>query len=158
MEIEKILRYSDIIGSPCSINSIPISRKYDRLTETITTDDELLFQLPEEEQLQVINWIRTRLYRQKSFNFQHTSYGINHYLQSEIGIYLTNNQFKHAMMICGYLPKNKTDLNWIYQVAENSPCFKHRVIQFQSLPYVVNKNEQGYNCEWISEQERGYND
>lgn len=31
----------------------------------------------------------------------YTSYGIKHILQSNTGIYLTNNEFKDAILLCG---------------------------------------------------------
>lgn len=41
------------------------------------------------------------------------------------GIYLTNNQFKQAMAMCGYLPHcDCSELNWTYAISSRSACFK----------------------------------
>lgn len=105
-------------------NGLPISRNYDRSTKKVIVDNALLTQLPKNKQIQVLDWIRTRIRKINTYNDRHSSYGLKHILERELNIYLTNNQFKHAMLICGYVPKDETELNWVYQISQLSPCFK----------------------------------
>ncbi|MBR0060268.1 MAG: hypothetical protein IJP68_02200, partial [Selenomonadaceae bacterium] len=52
-----------------------------------------------------------------------TSYGLKHYLQDEMDIYLTNNAFKDAMLQCGFEPVDWEELNWVYRISKKSPAF-----------------------------------
>ena len=89
-----------------------------------TEDDTKLYtDLTEEEQKTVLHWIRWNVERRGTVNKRHTSYGMKHILQKDTKIYMTNNQFKDAMLECGYFPDDMTQLNWHYKVSENSPCF-----------------------------------
>ena len=46
----------------------------------------------------------------------HTSYGMKHLLEHDTGVYLTNNEFKDAMLLAGYRPVNPNSLNWKYRI------------------------------------------
>ena len=86
-------------------------------------DKDLLSDLPMDQQHRVLSWIKNRIKPRKTKNFRHSSYGLKHYLQDEIGIYLTNNQFKDAMMMCGFYPIDPDKLNWNYCISEKSTAF-----------------------------------
>ena len=49
---------------------------------------------------------------------------MKHLLEHDTKIYLTNNEFKDAMMICGFEPMDPDMLNWIYCISAKSPAFK----------------------------------
>lgn len=53
----------------------------------------------------------------------HTSYGMKHILESRTGSYMTNNQFKEAMMECGFFPVVVDELNWRFRIKKSSPMF-----------------------------------
>ena len=89
-------------------------------------DYDLLTCLPNEEQDIVLAWIKDNIMPRKTPNYMHTSYGIKHRLQWETGIYMTNNMFKDAMLICGFSPVDTHELNWRYCISEKSPVFKRR--------------------------------
>ena len=89
-------------------------------------DDELLTDLPDEEQAAVMKWISDNIRAIRSVNDRHSSYGIKHILEHDTGIYLTNNQFKHGMMLGGYEPVDPSELNWKYRISEKSPAFRRR--------------------------------
>ena len=91
-------------------------------------DDELITSHPESEQLIVMNWIRENIRPRKSVLRKRTSYGIKHILQRDTGLYLTNNQFKSAMLLSGYEPSDPNELNWHYRISAKSPAFKYRRI------------------------------
>lgn len=87
-------------------------------------DDKLITNLSDDEQKLVLDWIRVSFMPIKTVNKRHTSYGLKHLLQHETGLYLTNNQFKHAMLLSGYYPEKAGDLNWCFRISEKSPALK----------------------------------
>ena len=90
-------------------------------------DDELMSDLSVETQQKVYTWIKDGFIKRKTVNGNHSSYGLKHVLQDDTGIYLTNNQFKDAMMICGFNPVNPNDLNWYYKISQKSPIVKRKI-------------------------------
>lgn len=64
--------------------------------------------------------------RIKTPNYDKSSYGLKHILEKDTGLYLTNNEFKDAMLMCGYEPINPNELNWYYQISKKSPAFKNK--------------------------------
>ena len=65
----------------------------------------------------------------KSFNMWHSSYGLKHVFETEYrkkledtfeGSYITNGQFKGAMLKAGFDVKDKTQLNWHFNLSERS--------------------------------------
>lgn len=74
----------------------------------------------------VRNWIDTNIYPRKTPLPDKTSYGIKHIFESDTGIYLTNNEFKDAMQLCGYIPVNPDELNWHYRISKRSPAFDQK--------------------------------
>lgn len=87
-------------------------------------DAELLSDLPLEQQDIALNWIRNNIYPRKNAMNYYSSYGLKHILEQSTGLYLTNNQFKDAMMICGYNPVDPNELNWTYRISKKSPAFQ----------------------------------
>lgn len=82
-------------------------------------------------QEQVKKWIRLNFVPREKVNNWHTSYGLKHFMQWDEwyfegtsyypGIYLTNDQFKDAMLDCGFYPEDPRELNWRYAISEKSP-------------------------------------
>ena len=64
----------------------------------------------------VDGWIRKNIRAGKKILQGHTSYGMKHLLERDTGVYLTNNEFKDAMLLAGYRPVNPNDLNWKYRI------------------------------------------
>jgi len=89
-------------------------------------DKGLITDIPKETQEAVLDWIRKNIQPRKTPSRRHSSYGIKHFLEDDTGIYLTNNQFKDAMMLCGYGPVDENELNWHYCISEKSPAFQRR--------------------------------
>lgn len=65
-------------------------------------------------------WINERVkpYLIQSYNPSLTSYGLKHYFEKEIGVYVTNGSFKGAMLAAGILPESQEALNWVYKVGK----------------------------------------
>ena len=87
-------------------------------------DKELITDLPKEKMNMCLDWIRANLFPRKTpYNYT-TSYGLKHKLEHDIQIYLTNNQFKDAMMMCGFDPVDPDELNWHFCISAKSPALK----------------------------------
>ncbi len=92
--------------------------------ENRSVDSALITDLPEGTQEQIDAWIKANFKHSKRENKGHTSYGLKHILEDDMGIYLTNNQFKDAMMKAGFDPVDPDELNWTYRIKPSSPALK----------------------------------
>lgn len=86
-------------------------------------DTSLITDLSPMEQQAVFRWIRANLIHRKSPNPHQTSYGIKHIIQRDLNIYLTNNQFKDAMVMCDFFPVDERDVYWKFFISQKSPAF-----------------------------------
>lgn len=89
-------------------------------------DTSSFYNMSLHDQTLAVKWIMLNLRHIKSFNEYRTSYGLKHCLEHDTGLYMGNNAFKEAMLLCGFVPFNAYSLNWVYRVGEFSPAFKHR--------------------------------
>lgn len=71
----------------------------------------------------VIAWINSSLIPRQTPLKAYTSYGLKHLMSRATGIYITNDQFKDAMLEAGYQPANPMDLNWVFSISKRSPAF-----------------------------------
>jgi len=78
------------------------------------------------EQDRLIRWIKEYLSPIKSINDRHTSYGLKHRFGSQGGFYIGNGAFKGAMLACGYKVKDKSELNWSFNISQKSKTFTVR--------------------------------
>ena len=85
--------------------------------ENGVTDAALVTDCNEEEIRLAGEWIRNSIRPAGTILAGRTSYGLKHILQHDTGVYLTNNQFKDAMLLAGYKPANPNELNWRYRIA-----------------------------------------
>lgn len=85
-------------------------------------DIQLITELDEAEIQLAVEWIKNNIIPRKTPNPDHSSYGLKHRMEEETGLYTTNNQFKDAMLMCGFHPDNETALNWTYCISAKSPC------------------------------------
>lgn len=79
-------------------------------------DKALITDRTDEEITNVSKWIKENIRVGKKILYGHTSYGMKHLLKHDTGIYLTNNEFKDAMLLSGYRPVNSNELNWRYRI------------------------------------------
>lgn len=89
-------------------------------------DAGLITEKPAEVQETVYTWIRENLMPRKTVLHGRTSYGIKHLLEDDTKIYLTNNEFKDAMLQCGYEPVDPNMLNWLYCLSAKSPALQRK--------------------------------
>ena len=95
---------------------IKFGRPYSNETSDGSIDDALITERSDEEITAVGKWIRDNIRPAKKILDGHTSYGMKHILKHDTGIYLTNNEFKDAMLLTGYKPVNPNELNWRYRI------------------------------------------
>lgn len=92
-----------------------------------TYGDEALFSdLAKEDQTIALAWIKANFLPRKTPLNRHTSYGLKHKIQKYAGIYMTNNQFKHAMLLAGFNPVNESEKNWSYCISKKSPGLSYK--------------------------------
>lgn len=100
----------------------------------ISIDNKLLADnLTGEEQQMVLNWIKANIKPRKTPMYRATSYGIKHILEDDLHLHLTNNQFKDAMLMCGFKPVDESELNWFYCISTRSPIFIYK-LPFEKKP------------------------
>ena len=85
--------------------------------ENGAVDKALITDCNEAEIRLVGEWIRKNIRHAKEILVGRTSYGLKHTLHQDTGVYLTNNQFKDAMLLAGYKPIDPNELNWHYCIA-----------------------------------------
>ncbi len=89
-------------------------------------DAGLITERPEEEMETAMRWIAENIRPRKTPLPERTSYGMKHILQHDTGLYLTNNEFKDAMLLSGYEPVDPDELNCSYRISKKSPAFDWR--------------------------------
>ena len=75
------------------------------------------------EQERIFTWIKKNISKRKTPLYGHSSYTLKHLLEKATGIYLSNNEFKDAMLLCGFKPIDENDLNWNYCISKRSKAF-----------------------------------
>lgn len=101
-----------------------IKNNHPYTNENGAVDDGLISSKPKDVQETIFAWINQNLVPRKTVLRSTTSYGLKHKLERDTDIYLTNNEFKDAMMECGYMPHNPNELNWHYCISKKSPVFE----------------------------------
>lgn len=81
-------------------------------------DYTLFSELSGDNQKKAHDWVEKYCIRMKTYNRQRTSYGLKHILDKAVKVYMSNNQFKDLMLLHGFKPENKFDLNWCFQIQE----------------------------------------
>ena len=91
------------------------------------SDDEIEFEkLTDSEKDILLTWTAQSFKSIKSVNRNHNSYSLKHIFSDAAGIYVTNGQFKVAMLRSGFVPANPTHEYWYFRISEKS--FRKRLI------------------------------
>ena len=77
--------------------------------------------------IKVVNWCKDNFINGKTTLDHYTSYYLKHVLEQDIHIYLTNGQFKAAMILAGFETTNVENLNWLFKILESSPALKKKI-------------------------------
>ncbi len=86
-------------------------------------DNNHFSDLPKAKQEQVLSWIEANIFPIKTPLMKRSSKGMKHILHSKTGIYLSNNQFKEAMLMCGFEPVDPSQWSWHFGISKKSPIF-----------------------------------
>ena len=106
----------------------------DHTVSVHSRDDDYHFaDLMDEEKEKALAWIRANVFPRKTPLERYTSYGMKHVLVRRTNIYMTNNQFKEAMLLFGFYPVRVDELNWHYCVSKRSPIFQYQPDGFSGL-------------------------
>lgn len=85
-------------------------------------------QLSLEAQQHLLDWIESGLIPKQGFNERHTSYGLKHMYESQTrdgqDHYVTNGEFKGAMLKLGFKVKDEAAKNWVFNISQKSLAFK----------------------------------
>lgn len=86
---------------------------------------EVIFLTKQEEKI-LLDWI-SNFKPIKTFNLKHTSYGLKHIFErTEQGFYITNDEFKDAMLKAGFKVKDKSAVNWVFNISQKSTNFERQ--------------------------------
>lgn len=128
-------------GKVCSIMEETEDKKM--IFRVYTENDSMhLSDLSKEERRKVLTWLYYNVIPAERVLVGKTSYGMKHILQERTNIYLSNNQFKEAMVRLGHFPYEVDTLNWRFFIRKTSPMFKEQVDGKCGLPMM------GYPESW----------
>lgn len=134
MYSDRFLNRVDRKGFICTVTYVRGDGYKDRF-ECVTQNDDAHFRdLTEEEQQMALRWLRYNVIPTKTPYEGRTSYGMKHVLEDRTKIYMTNNQFKEAMLVCGFFPVDTDELNWCFCISKQSPIFVDQADRKPGLP------------------------
>lgn len=89
---------------------------------------EMFGQMCKNKQDILLKWINENLDPRKTINMDISSYGLKHIFEnSKDGFYITNGEFKGAMLMSGYKIKNPNDINWYFNISQKSKCLRRNL-------------------------------
>lgn len=80
--------------------------------------------LPNDIKDKVVEWCKRNFTMVNGFNVKQSSYGLKHIYERVEGTYLTNGQFKGAMILAGFKCKDISEKNWHFNISEKSSALK----------------------------------
>lgn len=89
-------------------------------------DGKLLSDFQPDERAALVAWIKNNIRPRRTVNKTYTSYGLKHIAERDLNLYISNNQFKDAMLQCGFYPDDEWETNWHYRIDNHSPCFEKK--------------------------------
>ena len=111
----------------------------------------------------VFGWIHDHISPANRTYTKSSSYGFKHMVENYTGHYITNNQFKDAMLLCGYHPVKADETNWLFKI--KFPKMNEGLDKLQDI-LTPNQNEElrqwvkaqwpDVECELIDEERHKY--
>lgn len=87
---------------------------------------DAFYELTSDQQRILKKWVSLNLKPIKSFNNFHSSYKLKHIFEdSTEGFYISNGQFKGAMLACEFKVKDKSKINWHFNISQKSNAFRN---------------------------------
>ena len=65
-----------------------------------------------------------------------TSDDLKEVLYKRTQIHLYNNQFKEAMLINGFWPRDPSELNWVFHIQASSPAIRTQADGYPGIPII----------------------
>ena len=119
-------KFYDVVDQPghwCWLTSVK-DAEGETISVTVHTRDEAehFSELQEEEQKTALAWIKQNLVPRETPLEGYSSYSIKHIMENSNGLYVTNQQFKELMLLCGFYPVKVDEKNWRYCLSMKSPA------------------------------------
>ena len=83
-------------------------------------------EMAEKDKKIAVQWLDGNIQPRKTPLPDWSSYGIKHLLERDTKLYMTNGEFKGAMLQCGYKPVDAYELNWYFCISKRSPALKYK--------------------------------
>ena len=97
-------------------------------------DDHHLYELPLETQNIILDWVFWNFYPAQKIYPHLTSDDLKEVLYKRTQIHLHNNQFKEAMLINGFWPRDPSELNWVFHIQASSPAIRTQADGYPGIP------------------------
>lgn len=88
-------------------------------------DDAKFTDLPKDEQKKVLAYIKESFVPMSKACKDYGAYQLKDAPYDVLGIYMTHNQFKHAMLTAGFKPVHTDDYEWFFRISAKSAAIKH---------------------------------
>lgn len=99
-------------------------------------DDHHLYELPLETQSIILDWVFWNFYPAQKIYPHLTSDDLKEVLYKRTQIHLHNNQFKEAMLINGFWPRDPSELNWVFHIQASSPAIRTQADGYPGIPII----------------------
>lgn len=99
-------------------------------------DDHHLYELPLETQNIILDWVFWNFYPAQKIYPHLTSDDLKEVLYKRTQIHLYNNQFKEAMLINGFWPRDPSELNWVFHIQASSPAIRTQADGYPGIPII----------------------
>lgn len=76
-------------------------------------------ELNDEQRNKIIEWVRKKITPRIYINRNHSSYGLKHWCESDLGFYVSNDAMKKALILEGYIC-DTSRINWFFNISETS--------------------------------------
>ena len=104
----------------------------------LLSDGDTMGKIPDKAEFQkiIFDWIDSYISPSKYTYNKESSYSFKHKIENwaDRPIYLTNNQFKDAMMQKGYMPVNEDEVNWRFKIKFNDDKENDQLLQQKLFP------------------------
>jgi hypothetical protein len=79
-------------------------------------DPRGIVDLDPEPRMKLFDWIREAFVADRKELDALSSYQLKHAFEAEQNVYVTNGQFKGAMLLCGFYPTHADNQYWLFKV------------------------------------------
>ncbi len=84
----------------------------------------------------ILDWVFWNFYPAQKIYPHLTSDDLKEVLYKRTQIHLHNNQFKEAMLINGFWPRDPSELNWVFHIQASSPAIRTQADGYPGIPII----------------------